>query len=363
MREASDIASPSVRISVVIVTYNSSDALKGSLPALRNELREGDEVVVVDNASEDGSAELAAELLPDARVVRHGSNAGFATGCNLGAQVAEGDLLIFLNPDATPAPGFRDAIERPVAERPGWGAWMGLVTMDGGAAVNTSGGVLHFTGVGWAGQAGQPVADVRADLAEVAFVSGACLAIPRSAYLELGGFSDEYFMYCEDVDLSLRVRLRGRALGVVPAARVEHSYEFEKGALKWRLLERNRVATLLRTYPAALLALIAPALAATELAILAAALRGGWGREKLLAWSDVVRSLPRLLHERRVIQAQRQVGARDFARALSAELTSPYLGAAARARPLGALMSAYWHVVLTLLGAPSGLRDREQSHG
>ena len=70
---------------------------------------------------------------------------------------------------------------------------------------------------------------------------------------------EQFFLYHEDVDLSLRVRLAGGALGVEPAARVDHDYEFDKGAAKWRYLERNRWATLIRTYPAALLALLAGA--------------------------------------------------------------------------------------------------------
>jgi GT2 family glycosyltransferase len=175
-----------VRVSFVIVTYNNSGALKGSLPALAAQMREGDELVVVDNASADDSAALAGELVPGAVVVRNPGNDGFAAGCNRGAAEASGDLIVFLNPDAEPAAGFREAIERPAADGTGWGAWMGLVTMEHGAVVNTSGGVLHFTGLGWAGQAGEPVAAAGASGREVGFVSGACFAIPRRSYLELG---------------------------------------------------------------------------------------------------------------------------------------------------------------------------------
>ena len=342
-----------MRVSFVIVTYNNSEALKGSLPALAGQMREGDELVVVDNASADDSASLAAELVPGAVVVRNPGNTGFAAGCNRGAAEATGDLVVFLNPDAEPAPGFRDAIERPAADGSGWGAWMGMVTMDHGAVVNTSGGVLHFTGLGWAGQAGEPVSVAPAGETEVPFLSGACLALPRESYLAAGGFPEHFFMYCEDVDLSLRLRLRGEAIGVVPDARVDHDYDFGKGALKWRMLERNRLATVIRTYPAALLALLLPALAATELGILAAALAGGWGRQKLLAWADVARALPTLLRERAAIQSQRRVGAGEFARWLTPELSSPYLPGVVRSAPARLLLGGYWRVVSALLRGAS----------
>ena len=113
-----------------------------------------------------------------------------------------------------------------------------------------------------------------------------------------------------------------------PAARVEHAYEFAKGAAKWRRLERNRWATLIRTYPAALLALLAPALVATELALVPVSVAGGWLRQKLLAWGDTLRATGRLLRERRQIQAGRTIGTAEFARTFTADLASPYLGRA-----------------------------------
>jgi GT2 family glycosyltransferase len=333
-------------MSVVIVTYNNADALGDSLPLVGEQLREGDEIVVVDNASSDDSAAVAESSLPDAIVIRNSRNTGFAAGCNAGAGAASGELLVFLNPDATPAAGFRAAIE---SAPPEWGAWMGLVTMDGGAHVNTSGGVLHYTGLGWAGQAGEDVAAAPATPGEVGFASGACLAIRRSDYADLGGFPEHFFMYCEDVDLSLRVRLRGRGVGVLPAARVDHDYDFAKGALKWRMLERNRVATIIRTYPTSLLALLTPALLATEVAIMVVAVAGGWAGQKLLAWRDVVAALPALRAERASIQAARTISAGEFARFLSPDLSSPYLGAAVRRAPVRLVLRAYWRAVCALL--------------
>jgi GT2 family glycosyltransferase len=341
-------------LSVVIVTHNSRAALGATLPALAARLRDGDELIVVDNESGDGSAAAARELAPGAVVIETGANLGFAAACNRGAEAASGELLCLLNPDAVPQPGWRAAIERPLADGRDWAAWQALVTADGGRTVNTRGGVVHFTGISWAGGAGEPVDGANGtgfDAPEPGFVSGACLAIPRARYREAGELPGEFFLYHEDVDLSLRLRLAGGRLGVEPDARVDHDYEFVKGAEKWRYLERNRWATLVRTYPAALLALLAPALLATEVALLFVAAAGGWLPQKLRAGRETFVALPRLARERRAIQATRTVGSGEFAAALVAELDSPFLGRAARSRALGLVLRAYWALVLAVLGA------------
>ncbi len=343
-------------LSVVIVTYDSRQAVLPTLAALDAQLRDGDELIVVDNASTDGTAGAVREAAPAAIVVETGANLGFAAACNRGAEGAAGELLCLLNPDAVPQPGWREAIEGPAVDGRGWSAWQALVTAEGGRTINTRGGVLHFTGIAWAGGAGEP-ADLRegwtgyGPAIEPGFVSGACLVIARELYAELGGMPPQYFLYQEDVDLSLRVRLVGGTLGVVDGARVDHDYEFDKGAHKWRYLERNRWATVIRTYPAALLALVVPAMLATELALLVASIGGGWTWQKLRAWGETIAWLPRLLGERRRIQGARRIGAGEFAATLTAQLDSPYLGAAGRSRVLAAVLGAYWSVVRRLLGA------------
>ena len=345
-------APASTALAVVIVTYNSARHIGKTLSALLDQLGPQDELVVVDNASTDATVAVVSEFAPDATVLELETNTGFTGGCNLGAQATEAPLLLFLNPDAKVSAGCIDALRATAGERPGWGAWQALVTLPGGKLVNTSGGVTHFLGFAWAGECGKPVELDAGELREIGFSSGAALVVRREAWSLAGGFDEDYFMYGEDVDLSLRLSLAGHAVGVTPAARVEHDYEFAKGPHKWFYLERNRWATLLATYPWLLLALLSPALLLSEVALLAVAARRGWLVPKLRAQAAVIASLPRLLSRRRRVQALRAVSARQFAERLCASLDNPYLGAVARFRPVAAVQHAYWRAVMACLSLP-----------
>jgi GT2 family glycosyltransferase len=336
-------------LSVLIVAWNSREQLVRVLPALLPELGEGDELIVVDNDSGDGTAEAVEALAPTARVLRASHNLGFAAGCNLGAVEAGGDLLVILNPDAAPLPGWGEAIRRPWIEERGWAAWQALVADSGATEINSAGNPIHFTGIVWAGGHGQPIAAAPPAGEEVPVLSGACLAIPLDTWNEVGGFPERFFLYHEDVDLSLRLRLRGGALGIEPAAVVDHDYEFGAREHKWRWLERNRLALLVRAYPTPLLILLAPVLLATELALIAVSLAGGWGRQKLAANWEALRWLPRLLHERREVQSTRTITAAEFASQLTPDLDSPFISPLARSKPARLLLRSYWAVVRALL--------------
>jgi len=338
-------------LAVVVVTHDSAGHVPTTLRSLDHQLRPDDELVVVDSGSDDGTPDAVRSAAPGATLIECGRNVGFAAGTHVGSRATSAELLLFLNPDADPAPGCLEALRRAAHDRPAWDAWQALVTLPGGARINTSGGIAHYLGIAWAGRCEQPLSAAPDDYEEVGFASGAALVVRREAWDRLGGFDERYFMYGEDLDLALRLRLQGAGVGVAPAAQVTHDYEFAKGSDKWRLLERNRWWTLLGDYPASLLLLLAPALLAFELLLLAVAARGGWLAAKLRAQATVLRELPEILARRRTVQAGATADAPSFARHLSADLDSPHLGALPR--PAASLQRAYWRAVVCALEATS----------
>ncbi len=334
-------------IAVVVVTHQSASHLADLSRALVPQLREDDEFVIVDNLSTDGTPEVARGLPGPSRLLETGTNLGFADGCHAGVEATRAPLLLFLNPDSQPQPDCLERLRNAADRHPDWGAWQAAVLLDE-REINTSGEIVHYLGIGWAGDCGRAISALPAADREVAAPSGAAMMVRRSDWLALEGMRREYFMYSEDLDLGLRLWLSGRGVGLVPDARVIHSYEFEKGPYKWFWMERNRWRTVLAVYPASLLALLAPALLAAELGLLAMAARQGWLLPKLRAQAAGIADLPATLRRRRTVQRSRHLSAADFAKQLTSSLDSPYL-VAAHSPWLRLPQALYWSLVKALL--------------
>ena len=323
-------------ISVVIVAYNSGPALSRCLDSLEPE---GAEVIVVDNGDE--PPELGARS--GVRLVSPGANIGFAAGCNLGAAHASGDVLAFLNPDTVVAPGALADLARTLDDRTIGIAMPRLRLLDRPDLLNSGGNILHLTGIAWAGAYGQPADGIR-EVRDVTYPTGAAMAIRAELFRELGEFTEELFMYQEDLELGWRTHLHGLRVVVTPGADVYHEYEYGRNVQKHYLLERNRLVFVLSAYSGRLLAVLAPVLVAGELSMLALSAKEGWWRDKLAGWGWCVRHAGWLLGHRRETQRLRRVRDRELANLLTPVIDPAMI---AVPKPVGAmnrLVAWYWSI-------------------
>src|SRR5262245_53743842 len=239
-----DAAAP--RVSVITVTYQAAGFIRPFLDAVRALAAPSPEVIVVDNASTDGTAAVVARDLPAAILIRSPTNTGFAGGSNLGAARATGDVLVFLNPDTRPGPDAVAALAAPVWERRELGAVGGkLIFPDG--RIQGAGGELGPNGVphqrGW-GEPDRGQYDAECD---VDYVPGAALAIRRDLFRDLGGFYEGYFPgYFEDTELCVQLRRRGLRVVYRPVPRVVHLGSETMGRRAHYWLTRNRLVFLAR---------------------------------------------------------------------------------------------------------------------
>ena len=237
-------------VSAVVVSYNSAADLPDCLRSLRSEGVA--DVVIVDNASADGSVEVVRRLDPDATIVETGANLGFGTAANRGVAVATGGHVLILNPDTVVEPGTVKALSEALDRDPGLAA-VGprLENLDGSLypSVRRFPQLMvafghAFLGLVWpANPATRRYRMLDWDhdrpAASVDWVSGACVLVRRTAFDMVGGFDEAYFMYVEDVDLCWRLGQAGWRIGYEPAGRVVHALGGSSRLVPYRMIAEH----------------------------------------------------------------------------------------------------------------------------
>lgn len=296
--------------SVIIPTYNGLRYLGDCLRSVFHEVGSGDEVVVVDNASGDGSPDFVAGHYPDAILVRNAENRGFAAACNQGARLACGQILVFLNQDTRVEPGWLEALVRGLDEQTAVGLTTSrLLLMAHPNRIHLCGQDVHYTGLVFGRGYGEPADTFDVD-GDVNAVSGASFAIGRQLWEALGGFDEALYMYYEETDLSWRAQLAGYRCRYVSASQAYHDYSPTQPSFSRLFYSfRNRIIMLLKNWQWVTLLLLLPALCLAELIEVSLAMMQGWRgmRAKLLAQAWIVTHGRELCRMRARAQAVRQV--------------------------------------------------------
>lgn len=224
------------KVSIIVVSYNTREMTLECLRSIFAETKANFEIIVVDNASGDGSAEAIASEFPSIRLMAETDNHGFAKANNIAARHAVGEYVLLLNPDTLVLDGAIDKLLAFAERSPQAGIWGGK-TLFGDRTLNPAScwgrmtlwsitsQLLGFTSVfrqsslfNPEGYGGWPRDTER----EVDIVSGCYLLIKRDFWNELGGFDLSYVMYGEEADLCLRARKKGSRPRVTPVSQIVH---------------------------------------------------------------------------------------------------------------------------------------------
>ena len=238
---------------MVVVTWQGAHLLPDCLSSLRAQTIPHD-VLVVDNASTDGTAELLASSFPEVRVLPQPVNGGFAGGVAAALQVIEAPLVALLNNDATAEPGWLAALVQHLDEHPEAAAVTSrmLLADSDPVRMNNAGVVLRSDGYGADRALGEDPAEWdRPD--DVFGFSGGAALLRRAAVESVGGFPAPFFLYYEDTDTSWRLRRAGWSIRYEPGAVVHHRHAATSDRASSSFAfhnERNRLLMLLRCAPA-----------------------------------------------------------------------------------------------------------------
>ena len=339
------MASP--RVAIIYLSFNSRPYLDEVVLSLEklHYPKEQLDLIIVDNASPDNSADLirdtvlpkSGQSLPKVTFFPSADNLGFAEGNNLGiehALAAGADYVFLLNNDAKLHPDvIAECVKLAETDEHIASVQPLIMLWQDANIINSTGGMIHFLGFGFVRDNGRRLSEVFSPLgkggerggangAEIAYSSGAAVLYRASALKKVGLLDPFLFLYHEDLQLGWRLRLAGYINALCPPAVVYHHYEFKRSVSKFFWMERNRILVHFTCFKISTLILLLPFLVLLEIALFFFGLKGGWVKEKLLVWWELLqpKTWQYVWRTRKEIQSRRRVSDQEIARLFTAKI-------------------------------------------
>lgn len=311
------------------MNWNSGDLLRKCLDALSRQTLPLERIIVVDNASEDGSVGSVEHRYEKASVVWLGRNAGFAAGVNTGIKAAgDCDWVALVNPDAVVAADWLERLIGAARKCPECAAFgCRLIQASDHSKLDGAGDEYHVSGAHWRRGHGEAEANRHLETEGIFAPCAAAALYRRDVFLELGGLDESFFCYAEDVDLGFRLQLSGHRCLYVPAAVAYHVGSATTGRRSDFSVyhgHRNLVWAYVKNMPGLLFWLYLPQHLLFNLASMVLYVMRGQGTIVLRAKWDAIKGLPRIWHQRKLVQAERQVGAWELRRLMVRGWLAPY---------------------------------------
>jgi hypothetical protein len=300
-------------VSIIILNFNGGDLLSKCLRAVIATDYPFYETIVVDNASTDGSFEIAKKMFRRAgkiRFIGNNKNVGYCNGNNIGIHYAQGDYIALLNSDVIVTPNWLNEIMKEVARLSSGFYVPKLLLLDNPRILDSAGNVIHLSGIGFSRGLCEFDLDQYNKVEETAYAGGACFLVSKKAVEEIGLLDPIYFAFNEDNDWGWRGRMFGMKSYYIPSPVIYHKWGASWGRAtkkKFYFIERNRIITLLKNYSKRSLILLIPILSLTEISVLLYAFASGWLPEKIAGYSDLIKLREYIKKQRKFLQQHRKV--------------------------------------------------------
>lgn len=300
------------RVSVIIVNFNAGKTLLRCLQALTEQTLPAARIIVVDNASSDGSMKTVQAQFPGIEIIALEGNTGFAAANNLAIERCDTEFVALLNPDAFPQKNWLEELVRAAQAMPQAAAFGSCQLMENDPQrLDGIEDICHISGLVWRKGYGRQCSESDRQPREIFSPCAAAALYRLQALRQAGGFDPDFFCYVEDVDLGFRLRLQGWQSRYVPSAVVLHVGSATTGGTHSRFAvyhgHRNLVWMFCKNMPALLLWLLAPLHLAMNVASLLWFTLRGLGGTIFKAKMDALLGLPAMWKKRTAIQKTRTI--------------------------------------------------------
>lgn len=339
-------------VTAAVITHNGRAVVPQCLESLFNQTIAPERVLVINNASTDGTAEWVREHFPRAELIDRPTNNGPNPARNEGLRRATTELVLLVDDDAILDRRCLEELLAAYRRYPDAALWAPRILYhDRPEIIQFEGTHIHYLQEAILLNPDAPVSKGVEDVAAIQAAAGVCLLLSRSKAFSVGLFDEDYFFGRTDGEFTFRLTLAGYPLYTIPRARCYHRVK-KRGTAKVFYQQRNRWHMILSCYQWRTILLISPALALYEICLFAFLLTKGAAHEHLRANVQVIRDLPKILRKRRAIQRMRKVPDRAVLHCgpinVRSDLMSHGLLAAAK-RLLDKTFGVYWLLVRRLV--------------
>tara|TARA_B100000029_G_scaffold225061_1_gene222878 strand:- start:184 stop:1227 length:1044 start_codon:yes stop_codon:yes gene_type:complete len=317
---------PQPLVSIIILNYNAGKLLVDCIQSVLQTNYENFEIIIVDNASKDRSAEMCKEKFQQVKIIENKLNLGYCEGNNVGIRAAEGEFIVILNPDTIVEKNwlqelingynlFGDGIYQPR-----------FLTTDDHSILQGTGNMIQLFGFGFARNKGVPDMGQHSKPEQIGYASGTCLFTTKKIMKKLEMFDSFLFAYHDDLDLCWRAALEDIKSYYIPSSIVFHpseGYTFKWNSFKFYLLERNRQYCLLTHYARGTYFKMLPALFMVEIGVFFYYLKKGVIQSKFKASFNILKNFNQINSRYNEIQKKRLVSDKELIKKFHDEIIIP----------------------------------------
>lgn len=318
-------------VSVVVVTHNPGEYLLRCLESIFRSEYPFKELIIVDNASNDGSLEKVRNTFPKVKIILNRINLGYARAANIGMKTASGTFVVLINPDTIVEKTWLTKLVK-AAERHPRSAFFQpkIMLLNKPGYINSAGNMIHIGGFGICRGLEEYDRGQFDSEEEVSFASGACVLVRSGALREIGVCDELFFMYMDDLDWSWRGKMFGWESTYVPSSMIHHEWgkALEVPSEKFYYLELGRLIALIKNLTFRSLIVLSPILVFCEVAVIVNAILNKWLPEKIRSYAYLLELLNEIKKKRRELTARRRVMDRVILKDFVTELKHPYVGVA-----------------------------------